>query len=104
MNDKKYPELWKVARKRAAFKKHLSTYTIVNIMMWLLWLITSPGAFPWPLFVTLGWGIGISSHYLEAYGFSGRGLADREYDKLLKDQEEREFFEKRLYRDPDQDI
>jgi hypothetical protein len=43
--------------------------------------------FPWPIWPMLGWGIGLTSHYFAAYGHNDeRKLAEREYEKLLREQ------------------
>ncbi|RYZ32411.1 MAG: 2TM domain-containing protein, partial [Sphingobacteriales bacterium] len=39
----------------------------------------------WPLWTTLGWGIGLISHYFSVYhGFNEKNLAEREYEKLKR--------------------
>ena len=67
------------------FFSHLSAYVLVNLLLIATWWLTSgPGSFPWWLFVTVFWGIGIASHYFSA--FHGPALADRmaerEYQRL----------------------
>ena len=37
---------------------------------------------PWPLWVTLGWGIGIAFQCRDAYLTSGSNSVQKEYDKL----------------------
>jgi len=37
---------------------------------------------PWPVWVMLGWGIGLGFKYLDAYGGSKEDLQRKEYDKL----------------------
>ena len=56
---------------------HGIVYGAVNIMLWLIWLLTT-GGFPWPLFVTVFWGIGMVSHYIDYYHKHGRGAQKRE--------------------------
>jgi hypothetical protein len=86
----KDPQLWRLAHKRAAFKRHLTVYIIVNLFFWVLWFFTKDTdgdrehtLLPWPVWPMLGWGIGIVFHYIGAYVGSG-GLVDREYDKLIQ--------------------
>lgn len=82
--------IWRKAKKRASFKVHLSTYLVVNAGLWLLWAVTSFPHFgddylPWPLFPMVGWGIGLSMHFIGAYGnLDEKGLAEREYEKLMR--------------------
>ncbi|MBE2228962.1 MAG: 2TM domain-containing protein [Ignavibacteria bacterium] len=79
--------LWKLAKKRAEFKKHLLTYFIVNIFLWGIWLFNSirhnDFDFPWPAFVTLGWGIGVAISYIAAYSGNPESLREKEYNKLI---------------------
>lgn len=48
-------------RKTLAFYKHLSSYVLVITFLWLMWIFSGFG-FPWPIYPTLGWGIGIAAH------------------------------------------
>ncbi|WKV13888.1 2TM domain-containing protein [Marivirga harenae] len=82
-------ELWKLAEARVGFKRHLSTYLSVNVLVWLLWYFTgSYGAnygdffLPWPAWMTFGWGIGITLHFLGVYVNNSYYSVDREYEKL----------------------
>jgi len=84
--------LWRKAKKRASFKKHLQTYIIVNAGLWTLYAISTnhpwgAHAYPWPVWPMFGWGIGLASHYFSAYGnFDERKLAEKEYEKLLREE------------------
>ncbi len=84
--------LWRIAKKRAAFKRHLASYVIVNGFLWVLWYITggyevgfSKGNIftAWPIWSTLGWGIGLAFSYVDAYHQTSKeDSVQREYDKL----------------------
>jgi hypothetical protein len=84
-------ELWKIAKKRAAFKSHLTSYIIVNAFLWALWYITAGRHvelqyfyLAWPIWCTLGWGIGLAFNYFNAYHDMGsQSSVQKEYDKLL---------------------
>jgi hypothetical protein len=93
----KDPVLWAIAQKRASFKKHLITYLIVNAFLWALWYFTSGHhyfnegdvnflrwnhAFPWPIWTSLGWGIGLAFHFAGAYIFPQSSAVENEYEKL----------------------
>lgn len=88
------PYLLKQAKARVGFKMHLRTYLFVNAGLWLIWAITAFSLrdrnfmiFPWPLFATIGWGIGLISHYLGVYRSGNqRDMIDEEYQKLLNRQ------------------
>jgi hypothetical protein len=80
-------KLWRLAKKRVGFKNHLATYLIINGFLWGLWYFTdySRGEFgvPWPVFTSLGWGIGLMFHFLGAYVFMDKHeQVEREYEKL----------------------
>lgn len=93
-NNNKDERLWHMAKKRAAFKRNLFSYFVINAFLWLLWWFTSgrhdtdgDHGIPWPAWITLGWGIGIAFNYFDAYHRSGNNLEEKEYDKLKRKSE-----------------
>ncbi|MFM8301217.1 MAG: 2TM domain-containing protein [Gemmatimonadota bacterium] len=40
------------------------------------------GVTTWPLYATLGWGVGVLFTYLDAYGIFGKSLTEREFERL----------------------
>ena len=62
---------------RTGLVSHLVAFLIVNLMVWAIYL-AGAASFPWPLFVTGGWGIGLISHVLGYYNEHGAGAAKRE--------------------------
>ena len=79
--------LWQVARKRAAFKASFSAYVVVNLALVAIWYFTSgPGTYFWPIWPTLGWGIGIAFQYAGAYHTTRMFSAEEEYEKLKRNQ------------------
>lgn len=83
----KDPQLWQLAQRRASFRAHFTIYLLMQVFFWLLWYFTGGSrerdGFPWPVWPMLGWGIGVVSHYLSAYGpRSGPSAVEREYEKL----------------------
>jgi 2TM domain len=83
------PQLWEIAKRRASFKYHLGTYVVVNGFLWAIWLLTDndragDGRYPWPIWSTLGWGIGLFFHFLGAYVYPKENSAEKEYEKLLR--------------------
>lgn len=86
----KDPELWEQAQKRVAFKRHLATYIIVNLFLWILWFLTDRdydrSYFPWPIWPTVGWGIGLAFNYIGVYVMPKSDSVEREYEKLSKKQ------------------
>jgi len=85
--------LWRIAKKRADFKRHLITYVIMNVFFWAIWWFTNGHngignwAAVWPVWPMLGWGLGIAFQYFEAYGHTDKETAvQQEYEKLKKQQ------------------
>ncbi|MEO7445755.1 MAG: 2TM domain-containing protein [Ferruginibacter sp.] len=81
----KDPILWDIARRRAGFKKSLATYIIVNAFLWAIWYFTDrtyQNNIPWPVWPTLGWGIGITIQYINAYAIRSGDAVETEYEKL----------------------
>jgi fatty acid desaturase len=57
-------------KQRRDFRTHAFTYLVVNTMVWGIWIIIGLSAdawFPWPAFVTLGWGIGLIMNAWDVY-------------------------------------
>jgi 2TM domain len=90
----KDPVLWEIAQKRASFKNHAITYVIVNAFLWGIWFFTgnqhrgieinewNTRHYPWPIWSTLGWGIGLAFHFAGAYIFPKANSVEKEYEKL----------------------
>jgi uncharacterized ion transporter superfamily protein YfcC len=49
----------RIKRKRM-FQQQLIVYVLINVLLWVIWAATGLG-FPWPIFVTVFWGIGLAS-------------------------------------------
>ena len=84
----------RVRRKRRFFS-HLTVYLIINAFLWCMWALAAAGygwgmrstTFPWPVFVTVFWGIGLISHALGVFAFHGdweKKEIDREIARLKK--------------------
>jgi len=85
-------ELRKKAQKRAedmvGFYIHFTCYIAVNVFLFLLWGFTNAGlgVFPWPVFTTIGWGVGIIFHFYAVFG-TGRmqdKIAEEEYQRMKR--------------------
>lgn len=91
--EQKDETLWRIAKKRADFKKHLYTYIIINAFLWAIWFITKGHnenvslITAWPIWPTLGWGIGVAFDYVNAYHSSKDDAVEREYEKLKREQQ-----------------
>ena len=92
MEDKKDERLWRIARKRAAFRHNLNSYIVVNIFLWIIWWYTQnrwghDDGWPWPLWVMIFWGLGLMFNYMDAYRGDKESMAEKEYEKLKKQEE-----------------
>jgi hypothetical protein len=54
-------------KKKRDFRIHLLIYIMVNALLVSVWAMTGSGFF-WPLFIIMGWGIGIVANAWDAYG------------------------------------
>lgn len=87
----------KRVKARQEWVSHLTAYIIVNIGVWGIWFITGAG-FPWPMFVTLGWGIGMGIHTAT---YLTEASMERNKEEAIDREIRREKL--RLYGDPDYD-
>ncbi len=84
-------------QERQGFIIHLFVFIVINLMFWAIWSSASgylpvwigevppevprefvDGTFPWPIFITLPWLIGLISHYIGYYNKFGPGAMRRE--------------------------
>jgi len=84
--------LWRIAKKRATFRRHFYTYVVIIAFLWGIWWFTigrSSGfrGYPWPIWVMFGWGIGLAFNYFDAYHGSQEDIAQQEYEKLKRERE-----------------
>ncbi len=54
-------------KKRRDFYGHLIIYTLVNAFLVVIWAITNPHGFFWPVFVMGIWGIGVVMNAWDVY-------------------------------------
>lgn len=85
--EQKDETLWRLAQKRARFKRHLFTYLVVNTFLWCIWYFShrdysGESGIPWPVWPMFGWGLGIVFQYFEAYHTDLGWNAEKEYEKL----------------------
>jgi uncharacterized membrane protein len=83
----------RVRRKRGFFS-HLIVYCVVNAFLWCMWALSASGigagygwgmhgtAYPWPVFMTVFWGIGLIFHCLSVFAFHG-GWEQKEINKEI---------------------
>ncbi|MFA1773396.1 2TM domain-containing protein [Rufibacter glacialis] len=81
--------LWKIAKKRVAFRRNFFMYILANALVWVLWYFTGGEedrqlGLPWPAWLTLGWGVGLAFSYYDAFHASRDLAVEREYEKLTR--------------------
>lgn len=81
-----YEAALKQVRRTREFYNHVVSYVVVNLFLFTLNALTSPGIwwFYWPAFF---WGIGLIFHGLGVFVFGemfGKDWEEREVEKLLK--------------------
>ncbi|MBN2728586.1 MAG: 2TM domain-containing protein [Bacteroidales bacterium] len=85
-NDK---ELMKAAKARVAFKTHFMIFIMGNILIWLIWLMmyyVFEVTFPWALFPTIGWGVGLAFHFFIVFKWNEKWV-EKEYQRLKTEKE-----------------
>jgi hypothetical protein len=56
-------------RKKRDFKAHVLIYLLVNAFLVVIWAVSRDGdEFFWPIFVIVGWGIGVVANAWDVYG------------------------------------
>jgi hypothetical protein len=86
-------EIREMAKVRVGFRMHAVVYVAVNLLLALIWFITSGGDRPtfredgasyyWPIWPHLGWGLGLALHGFGVYG-GGKDWQRQEEEKLRK--------------------
>ena len=50
---------------RRALQTHAFVYVVVNLSLWIVWVIIGATAhrwYPWPAWAAVGWGLGLALH------------------------------------------
>lgn len=53
---------------KKGFRIHLLVFLLVTPIIWFIWYLIDR-SYPWPLWSTVGWAIGVIFHYLGVYIF-----------------------------------
>ncbi len=80
-------ESYKRAKKRVGelrgFYEHLIAYVVVNIMLVIINLVSSPDTL-WFYWVTIFWGIGVIWHAISVYGKLGTKWEEKKIKEIMK--------------------
>jgi hypothetical protein len=123
MSDAQYDEIRRKVEKRYKERRdliiHFIAFVVSNLLIWGMWLLINPAVvavsapseptvatsiglpFPWPLFITGGWLVGIVSHFLSYYFRYGAGANQRE--DAIEREVEAELARRSLYEKPKND-
>ncbi len=86
-------EIYQKARKRVDEKKgfyaHLCVYLAFNILIVIIWLVTSLGGYLWFVFPVGGWGVIVALHFLFVFVFNKdasweKKALEKEAEKIRK--------------------
>jgi hypothetical protein len=71
-------------KKRRDFHGHLLVYLLVNASLVVIWAVTNPGGFFWPIIPMVAWGIGVVMNAWDVYFADEIGEDDihREMERL----------------------
>lgn len=81
----------KKVKERMALIGHATSYLIINLFLWGLWLVLALTSDPhdwsgiWPIWVTLGWGIGLAFHAFNY--FTGVGSESKREEQVQREME-----------------
>lgn len=88
----KEDERYKYAKKKVeelrGFYVHVLIYIVVNIGLFLMNLIQTPGAW-WFYWATIGWGIGLAAHAVSVFTHYGVFGKDWEEKKIKEEMEKK---------------
>jgi len=93
--EKKYKE-------RAGVIAHAIPYIVVNSVLWLVFLSNPGDGFPWPIFPTFFWGIGMAIHFFSYYNKYGAGAA--RFEEEIQREIDRERERSLIYEKPKNDV
>jgi hypothetical protein len=57
----------KELKKRRDFHGHLLIYFLMNTFLVVIWAVTTSPGFFWPIFIIVGWGIGVVMNAWDVY-------------------------------------
>jgi uncharacterized protein YhhL (DUF1145 family) len=89
MNDERYEKAKKRVKELKKFYRNLVTYVVINIILIIINLVTSPGSL-WFYWVTIFWGIAILLHASKVFVLKGKFLGEEWEERKIKEIMEKE--------------
>jgi hypothetical protein len=77
-------------KERSGVIAHAIPFLLVNLVLWSIYFGSPGSGFPWPMFVTFFWGIGMVSHFFAYWNKYGGGADQRERAIQREIEQERE--------------
>lgn len=71
------------AKRRLGFKVHFIIFLLLLPVNWIIWLLTDT-TYIWPVWPTLGWGLGVLFHWLGVFHADKFLSLDKEVNRLMK--------------------
>jgi 2TM domain-containing protein len=73
-------------KKRRDFYGHLLVFVLVNAAVITIWAMTNDGGFFWPIFLILGWGVGLVMNAWDVFytSYEDEGQIQREIDRIRR--------------------
>jgi hypothetical protein len=69
---------------KRSFKTQVVSYLTLNAFFWVLWAVGGGGDGFWPIWITIGWGFGLISSGLRAYGKGSKSISEAEIQAEIK--------------------
>jgi len=88
-DDEKYKKAKERVKEIKDFYGHLLVYVVVNIGIFLINYIVSPGTY-WFYWVLIGWGIGLAVHWIQVFGigkFLDKQWEEKKVKEIMKEME-----------------
>ncbi|MFN5058312.1 MAG: 2TM domain-containing protein [Chloroflexota bacterium] len=77
-------QIRKRLKKQQEFKQYLSVWLGVSVLVTVIWFITTPTGYFWPVWPIFGMGIGAFFQWREAYGEPPREITDADIDAEIQ--------------------
>ncbi|MEY2698694.1 MAG: hypothetical protein RL720_650 [Actinomycetota bacterium] len=81
MSDQEFRDIAKKRlKKQAEFKQYLWIWAGVSILLTVIWFLTSPGSYFWPIWAMFGMGVAALFSGIDAYGKKPKIISESDID------------------------